>query len=527
MKECCVCFATYQNVVSLDELPDTYIEDYNLLFNCPCMIHCVCYTCLNYLVTNPSQINQDNSHIYCPYPFPECVNEHGSRYIFSHELLKKVCKHDTEWENFTAHANMHQFPGYVIVECPLTVRDYNLDAWPYARPCNSKVLVEYDTLRDTPIGELLITCDQNEKCLKRFCYNCKEGKSYFEAICYTCKENNETECPNAYNYFLNKSVNFKIQINDNSDIQGEIAPPLPYTEKEYLFRNKEITVELAFEQLYAILVDVNSYMLCPLCKISLYKTEKCNGMSHHFVERCYACGRIGYHYKGLGEHWNVDGVEGCYRFDYESIVRTLVPEYLCSEQYCTNHDKGDCHDPGHQEGITKLDNLRKRSYFYHAILSLPPNIRYTVYDKIFEICSNELLEFIPFKQTLLLVEAHKHRYKDYIEEIVYEQLDLYHPKDTKDLEYKSKMYTIPANEYVYLYKKDTPAVTQRHRNNNISAWRQMFTPLMLTNNAIEQVAPLNPPVIEHPVLTYNGYTMLQHSDTENEIEEDNESNSFS
>ena len=191
-------------------------------------------------------------------------------------------------------------------------------------------------------------------------------------------------------------------------------------------------------------------MICCICKISLYKTEKCNGMSHHNLERCYACGRIGFKIRGLHEHWNTNGVNGCFRFDTDLFIKENIPSFMCSEDLCTNHDKGDCITPQHQHGIQQLEKLRKKAYVYHMLKSLMPPFCLQVFDVLIQKYANvpTFMEYIPFKQSLVLVHHFKHRYKDYLEDIVYEQLNCKMP-----INMFCKNEFIKAEDYVVLHKK--------------------------------------------------------------------------
>jgi hypothetical protein len=222
-------------------------------------------------------------------------------------------------------------------------------------------------------------------------------------------------------------------------------------------------------------------MICPICKISLYKTEKCNGLSHHNIERCYACGRIGYKIKGLGEHWSYNGYNGCYRFDTDTYVRENLENYKCLDSVCSNHDIGDCSDPTHQQGIEEMFKSRKKAYIYHGLMSLLTSIRYDVYDELYDKFKNdkELMDLLPYKQTLKILEIKKERIKDYTEDIVYEYLKLKHPKEI-DV-YIDKILYINYEDYLFLYAKELKEET------NDQTIEQLIN---------EQVAPLLPIINE-------------------------------
>jgi hypothetical protein len=213
--------------------------------------------------------------------------------------------------------------------------------------------------------------------------------------------------------------------------------------------NKEITIEIATKQILSTMKNIQNQIICGICKISLYKTEKCNGLSHHNLERCYSCSRIGYPIRGLDDHWSLGGVDGCFRFDNDSFVKNYIPEYICNDSVCSNHEKGDCMINEHQIGIEKLNIVRKSAYVYHMLKSLLCDIKFQVYDQLYNICKDdpELLDFLPYKQTLILLNKFRKQYRSYCEDIVYKQL---HCKNVNEI-FTNKMEFVSATEYVQTY----------------------------------------------------------------------------
>jgi hypothetical protein len=450
-----------------------FIDDFipnNLLIKSCCNVHYICIECLRRCVNNYENhpINESESHIYCPYPFEDCLTSIGFKNIFEHHLIQKICTSESEWLDYSYHANKHAFPGFTIIKCPMV-------------KCNTDILIKTEKIKNTSIGELIIRCSQNPKCSKRFCYYCKQYISYYSNICYDCKTSYENENPNVYNYYINKIIKDSPLETENTTrgtfddrqqgtfddrqrgtfddrqqgIESSIESVkiiLHYKESSYLYLNKEITENIVISQIKEILEDVNLYMICCICRRSLYKTEKCNGLSHHNLERCYSCGRIGFTVKGLIEHWNSNGVNGCFRFDTDSYVKKQIPEYRCSDTICFNHDKGDCKKPEHQNGIYKLEQLRVKSYIYHIIKSLLPEMSLKVYDILHEMYKNNetIYELLPYKQTFLLLHKYKFRYKDFSEEVLYSQLKCIYPGKIDDF-YIDKSYTIDINEYTQKY----------------------------------------------------------------------------
>ncbi|NBP00597.1 MAG: hypothetical protein EBU90_10815 [Proteobacteria bacterium] len=426
-KTCCICFHTHteHEVKGLHEYDTFGLQD-DLIVLSVCGEHYLCIGCLYKVLTNyiNHPINGNNSHFSCPYPFSDCVTQAGFKNVFDHHLLKPVFKSEGEFTTFLTHAEAFAFPGHHIIKCPLRVRSGAFEE----SICNSPILVSNETVENTPIGELVIQCDQNPRCLRKFCYMCKEILQYQQSICFDCKTNHECDNPNVYNYFFNKP--------------GTVDC---YDESAYLYLNREITVDIAVNQIIQMYNDPHTYIMCPVCKMGLYKTERCNTVTHHNIERCYACGRIGYKVKGLVDHWDTRGHAGCFRFDSDTFVHMRVPDYKCSDTLCHSHEKGDCNIQDHQKGIIDLQYTLKKAYVFSMLKSLLPNIRYQAYNRLY---LQGLQNVLPYKQTLLMVSEFKKRVKDYTEEIVYEKLDCKSPSKFGF----DKMYTIPPKEYISQYQ---------------------------------------------------------------------------
>jgi len=479
-KTCCVCFTDAyfiynlknECILSLSDIEPSFFKNNkipkSLLVKSCCNVHYICINCIHRLINNyeAHPINESNSHLSCPYPFGDCVTSIGFKNIFDHNLIKKICN-NTEWEAYRIHSENFSFPGFTIIKCPV----YYYKGITRVL-CNTEILLENDTIKNTPIGDFIVECTQNADCLKRFCFNCHQTMSYYQQVCNDCKTNHENENPNLLNYYFNKntseilssiaSTSVETDNDNDNDTDNEIEIDnenesktviINYNENSYLYLNKEITIEIAVEQIMNIIKSIDAFFICAICKISLYKTERCNGLSHHNVERCYACGRIGYKTKGLDEHWNPSGHNGCFRFNSDSYIKSTIPHYLCSDSTCSNHDKGDCTVPEHKDGIDDLEHLRKRSYVYHSIKSLLPEIRFDVYDELYDKLSMypELLRYMPCKQTLVLLTTYKSRYKDFSESIVYKNLNCYEPSSSSNFCMDTESYllefSIPPPQY--------------------------------------------------------------------------------
>lgn len=460
-KTCCVCFREHPILfselihgdVSLADIEKEYFVDdiipNDMLVKCPCNEHHICIGCMRNIVFNyeAHPIHQNSSHFSCPYPFDGgCKSPLGFGFPFEHLHIKKICRTEAEWTAYINHADEFAFPGFMRYKCPNVYLRSDSDNKSIEVVCGSDILIEHQAMKEMPIGELIVECSQNINCLKKFCYNCRSTISYFSSMCYTCKYSHEHENPNVFNYFFNKNTDKPIADEINED-QSERE--LSFNESDYLFLNKEITPEAAAQYITRVIEDTNTHMICPICKVSMFKTEKCNGMSHHNVERCYACSRIGFKIKGLGEHWNPDGIGGCYRFDQESFVKDFAPDYLCNELICNNHYK-ECDVLEHQRGIAQLDSIRKQAYVYHLLKSLMPEICLQTYDILYEAHANtpSMLEYLPYKQTLILLHTYKERYQDYIEPIVYSKLNLKSP-DEIAVFIQDKSLVLPVEDYIH------------------------------------------------------------------------------
>jgi hypothetical protein len=420
-----------------------------IMFLGSCGKHYLCIDCMRSIINNYENhpINEDNSHFACPSPFEECVTSIGFQNVFDHNQIQKICRTTQEWENYYTYAQQYAFPGYTVISCPFNLLLSSTDYIPVL--CNTPVLIETEEFRQRAIGDLVAECSQNEACLKRFCYYCRKVLRYYEEQCIDCKLRNENENPNVLNYYFNKHGDPISQVHGDGGGGDDEQNVLHFEETDYLYFNKDITVPFAVDYITKTIQNHHTHMICPVCKISLYKTERCNGLSHHGIERCYACGRIGFKVRGLGNHWNADGQDGCYRFDSEKFVTHYIPDYHCTDSLCSNHDKGDCQDPEHQHGIQRLEYTRKRAYVYHLLKSLLPTIRYQVYDELFDrhINDDAFIEYLPYKQSLVLVDKFREHFRDYYENIVYKQLDCIFPSFT------NKKTVIDASEYVVSYSK--------------------------------------------------------------------------
>ena len=440
--ECCVCFQTtvqheVRTLYDIEDDENNILHDDTFIKSC-CGIHIICVRCLRKIAFNfeNSAINETSSNIPCPYPFEKCTTSIGFPCVFPHNLIKKICQSQAEWDAYSTFAQQYEFPGYTIVKCPLTLLTSN-------SVCNAPTLVSNDDIKGLQKGMLVIECNGSPQCWRKYCYWCHSVIGFYRNECYQCLYMHESENPEAFNYYINKFSSLKHITDECSE--------LFFNESDYLYKNKELTPEIVIEQITNLINDIHSFIICPVCKASLYKTEKCNGLSHHGIERCYSCGRIGYKVKGLCDHWNPNGNNGCFRFDNDDLVAKYVPEFFCFAEECSNHDVGDCQVPQHAPGILKLVEFRKKACVYHILKSLSTSLFDTVYDTLFDMFSHDksLVQFLPFKQTFVMLKKFKDRCQDYIEEIVYINCDLLFPSSLSF--FTNKKCTMSADDYVTHY----------------------------------------------------------------------------
>ena len=445
---CCVCFRDFDTEVNIHNLIDIQQEDITLdtIIKSPCNSHYICIRCLHTIVTDYTNhpINEHNSHVYCPYPFEDCLTVAGTKNTFDHQAILKILD-SFEQQQYIEHSDRFSFPGYTIITCPCTYYTTT-----HSITCNYLILIENELVSSANIGELIVQCHQNERCCKTFCYHCRTEVSRYERECRICTLTSENANPNIFNRYIVKQTLFdNVVYNDEEYDLNKY-----FDENEYLYYNREITLEIALTYI-SQLIEHDIYCICPICKIHLYKTEKCNGLKHHNIELCYACGRVGTKTGGIhNSHWSINGINGCYRFDYDTFVQEYIPEYKCNDN-CQSHENGDCQLQDHKIGIQKLNKVRKKSIIYHCIKSLLPNIRYNLVDIIHDKYLNipTAYELLPYKQTFLFLEEYQEIMLDYSEETLYDHLNIHHPQTIH--EYIDKSLIIDTQTYINNYTLPT------------------------------------------------------------------------
>lgn len=392
---------TNEYIVDFDRIEKSWFRDNelpdHLILPFPCNKHEICMACLRNILSDYSNhpINHNHSHLTCQFPFENCNGR------LEHSHVEKVLN-ENSYCKYLKHVEIYEFPGFKKVKCP--GRYSILDERQIE--CKAVLLVDIDDIEEREVGDLIMRC-VDPLCYGNFCYHCKKSLSYFQESCFDCKMKNENTNPLSYNYFFNTPFN---------ESSGE---------ELVLYRNCEITFDIAVNQLISLIEDINSFFICPICKISMTKSEKCNAISHHEIERCFVCGRIGQAIKGLSNHWNERGIGGCYRFHSDHYPVFLF-NYQCLEGLCHNHELGECNVPEHQFSLIQLEIDRKRAFVLHAINSLLPELRFRVYDHLYEYYSDLDsidLFYLPDRSTLELLIEYPQRYTDYSEKIIIEQVE--------------------------------------------------------------------------------------------------------
>ena len=221
--ECCVCFITVvtDKVFTLTDIEDSdksVLQEDTFVKSC-CGIHVICVPCLRKIAFNfeNSPINETSSHIPCPYPFQKCTTSIGFPCMFSHNMIKKICKTQAEWDAYSTFAQQFEFPGYTIVKCPLLTTNNDSEQ----SICGAPTLVLNEDIRRLQKGMLVIECNGSPQCWRKYCYWCHTIIGFYRNECYQCIYMHENENPEAFNYYINKNTSlifFKVSSTTISDI---------------------------------------------------------------------------------------------------------------------------------------------------------------------------------------------------------------------------------------------------------------------------------------------------------------------
>jgi hypothetical protein len=174
---CCIEYETTDDIISNKMTLNEYIvEDNsvpiepNKIFYNPCKTHAFCVGCLKHLA-----LSFDNHQIGYLHPFlrctptfenADCLTSVGLSYYFMHNDIKKILTNE-EFQEYSSHAEKYQFPGFELVKCPRPVIENR-----QIKVCGAGILVPIELIQTTDRGNLIMFCDQNERCYRKTCYHC-------------------------------------------------------------------------------------------------------------------------------------------------------------------------------------------------------------------------------------------------------------------------------------------------------------------------------------------------------------------
>ena len=385
--ECHICLCDKNDKQILDKsINNLKVIPDNSIFASPCKKHFICKECFIKIAldfeNNP--INSTHSLIRCLYSGRDCVNDNGFFTYFNNNQVKRILNKE-QYKLYIEHAERFKFPGFKLENCP-SIR------------CHSRNLISIEDINSTSIGNLIIECTQTHYCEYRYCYNCKRRLREYQICCNICINLEDSSNPHSYNYFLIKEEEFrKIQ-------------------SDYLYKQKEISVDMAVNHIKEIIYSSDSRfsIQCPVCLNHFYKSEKCAGLRHCGIERCYSCGKIQNELnQELNDHWSEIGNKGCPRFDNAYYWNEIANcEFECSENTyedgCYNHELGECTNYKHETGIINMVNERKQAFIYNFLKSLLKNIRNSVIEEMKDILDKPFLD-----KVFLFIEKHNEHSGDY------------------------------------------------------------------------------------------------------------------
>lgn len=331
--ECCICLERKGRRMMVDQ---------------PCLKsdHKICKSCIERIaLTIP--ISLENPDIYCQYPWFVCNHKYRKR------TLKNILK--DKYDLFLSAHLAYKHNEYIIKTCTF---------------CSGKLFIDKGDIEE--MGYNIMICST---CKNDICIDCLSGDNLVNCVCTICIDTNEYTNTNSFNHFFHKE--------DGDSIC------------DYKIKNMDVSKDLALRQIinrYIPDPQVELHVNCPVCKVSIYKTEQCNGIKHCHVEICYSCGKFSDIGVSLEDHWSARGDRGCPRFDQDPFWHS-VSEMKCIEGVCYGHNIGPCTVQDHLDSILKYQEFRKKQHMYHSLKSLLPHIRQKVIDEMPE----NLCKYLPPK----------------------------------------------------------------------------------------------------------------------------------
>lgn len=341
--------------------------------------HAVCVGCIRTVLLNPGRppVGLGRAAVGCVSLDGEsrCAStSYGEARAFGAVLGPSEAAH------LAALYERHRFPGMELVACPLHIvvdrtaqstrrRGPRVDVL----PCGAECMVEHASVSGAVRGHLIITCTQNPRCAGSFCYHCRSRLPAGATRCGRCLRVSERDNPDGVNrYFCRPAL---VASASKDDVAGSGGQPAWLASgggaDAHLLRNREVTEEVAVDQIERVLSMDRVAQPCYRCGVPLLKSTECNGLSHCGVQKCYMCGRnalAGGHLES--DHWDANGATGCPRYDHHAYWRRMkAAPFVCSEGRCYN-DAAECTVPAHRAGIEAMHAERRVWHVWGMLRSL-------------------------------------------------------------------------------------------------------------------------------------------------------------
>lgn len=340
-------------------------------------------TCKHHKTTHICEVNNTQIHqiqfqsIPCLYPYTKHC-KHG----YSINSIQKLMNHTTPNELiFGLVSSIYKN------HCTIDMKHYcgDLISCPTYMCVQKKWAIENDVaLLPLPRN----TRDQPNTMFCRRCENMELCNVYVEQPqpCYRCATQMECEMDNWWNRYIVRPQwmnQYESFVRNVSDEKSEWED---YQNQKYihLVKNKHLTVEMIWGQMENLLKQKVVHSECFKTGTMIYKTDKCNGLSHCGIEKCYISGRTTpLNEKLESSHWNPLGHCGAVpRFDNDPYWNQVAMcNWICQEGKCYNENK-DCTNILHAPGIKRYHEERKYYHVFHLLRSIPPQLKCKIYEEL-------------------------------------------------------------------------------------------------------------------------------------------------
>lgn len=373
-------------------LPDDVI----VVNPCRALDHAVCVGCMRAVL-----LNRGRPPVGVARAAVGCVSLDGesrcasTAYPEAHPFA--VVLDGDEAAHLTSLYDRHRFPGMEVVVCPLhVVVDRPVPAGrrrgPRVEvlPCGAECIVEHARVAGAARGHLPIACTQNARCTGTFCYHCRSRLPAGATRCGRCTHVAEHDNPEGVNrYFYRPGLMAPAGLTGKAG-GGATDQPRQQQQQQtagggtdgHLLRNREVTEEVAIDQIERMLAMDRVAQPCYRCGVPLLKSTECNALSHCGVQKCYMCGRnalAGGHLES--EHWDAHGATGCPRYDHHAYWRSMKSPFVCAEGRCYS-DAKECAVAAHRAGIEAMHAERRVWHAWGMLRSLAAPLRERVISKL-------------------------------------------------------------------------------------------------------------------------------------------------